>query len=230
MTIGIYKLNFIGTDKVYIGQSINIERRFTAHKNSFKNSSASKKLLAAYTAYGYPTLSIECVCESDSLSSSEDRLIQLYDSFKNGFNSLEYAEDIPITTSRPPDGVDNRYTFEQIFSTFELLVDTQLTCKEISSITGVSDGSVYYIKAGRGHKWLKDAYPNSYTTLINKLSVHGNSAKARGIVYPKVICPQGIIYTIENRSQFAVEHKLDCGALGRVLRGTARTHKGWKLA
>jgi len=31
MTIGIYKLVFEGTDKVYIGQSICIEKRFNNH-------------------------------------------------------------------------------------------------------------------------------------------------------------------------------------------------------
>lgn len=41
--------------------------------------------------------------------------------------------------------------------------------------------------------------------------------------------PQGEVVEITNQAHFAREHGLDTGALGRVIRGKAHSHKGWTL-
>ena len=53
--------------------------------------------------------------------------------------------------------------------------------------------------------------------------------KERGIVYPNILSPLGISYTVENTSQFAKEHGLNNGHLVQVLKGQEKQHKGWRL-
>jgi hypothetical protein len=104
-----------------------------------------------------------------------------------------------------------------------------MTAEKISTATKVAVGVIYYISKGKGHKWLETEYPIQYNTYIVNRG-HGNSAQAKGIKYPHIKDPNGVVHTITNRSRFATENYLDCGALGRVLRGVAKSHKGWKLA
>ena len=46
MTIGIYLLRFNGTHKVYVGQSINIEKRYTDHLYVLKRGLGTYKMHA----------------------------------------------------------------------------------------------------------------------------------------------------------------------------------------
>jgi group I intron endonuclease len=98
MTSGIYKLKFEGTSKVYIGQSVNIEKRFKEHIRSLKNRTSAKKLLSGFDTFGHPSIVILEECkDKDLMSLLENSYIQTYESFVSGFNSLEHAEDTPIS-------------------------------------------------------------------------------------------------------------------------------------
>lgn len=229
MTYGIYKLSFKGTDKVYIGQSVNIEKRYNSHLSAFYRNKAAKKLQEAYNTYGIPSMEI-LVVEPDKLHRSllEDRYISEYSAYIYGFNTLEHADEVPINTKAGVEGPAAVYTKSQIEEVFYLLCDHEYTAEKISEETGVSVGIIYYISTGKGHLWLKEEYPEYYNTFISNRG-HGNSAHAKGIQYPPILDPIGNIHYITNRSKFAVDNKLDCGALGRVLRGVAKTHKGWRL-
>jgi predicted GIY-YIG superfamily endonuclease len=52
MTIGIYRLIFPNTDKCYIGQSVNIERRYLQHLRDMEKGTAARKMQHAYSIYG----------------------------------------------------------------------------------------------------------------------------------------------------------------------------------
>lgn len=229
MTCGIYKLNFAGTDKVYIGQSVNIERRFAAHILSFKNSTAANKLMSAYITYGFPSLSMLLVCSQDNLNLYENLCIKAYDSCINGFNTLNNAEDLPNRHLDNDGSSLLKYTKDQIIQAFNIYVNNpRVTAAEISTSSGISTAMVFAMLNGSNYTWLKDLYPDLYSKYITNRP-HGNSAEAKGIIYPKVLSPTGEVFTIGNRSKFAKEHNLDCGALGRLLRKVAKSHKGWKL-
>ena len=75
MTCGIYKLNFNNTEKVYIGQSIDIESRFSKHKSALSRGVAAPKLQAAHTLYGIPNLEILTECAISELNSYEKETI-----------------------------------------------------------------------------------------------------------------------------------------------------------
>ena len=91
MAIGIYILIFTGTEKVYIGQSKNLELRLSQHKSLFKTGSASQKMQAAFNAYGFPTMEVLIECEESELDSLEYETIALYNSVDNGFNTRKSA-------------------------------------------------------------------------------------------------------------------------------------------
>lgn len=83
--IGIYKITDKKTNKCYIGQSINIGRRFEGHIFDFENDNGLKK---NYPELEIKNLTFEIVelCEEEELDNKERYWIKYYDSFFNGFN------------------------------------------------------------------------------------------------------------------------------------------------
>ena len=58
--IGIYKISNIINNKVYIGQSIDIQRRFSEHMRELNNNCHyNKHLQASYNKYGREAFSCE---------------------------------------------------------------------------------------------------------------------------------------------------------------------------
>lgn len=84
MSCGIYKIKNNINGKLYIGQSVNIEKRWKNHK-------CSKPLYPLYKAfekYGIDnfTFSVICECPKSSLDEYEISYIKYYDSYNNGYN------------------------------------------------------------------------------------------------------------------------------------------------
>lgn len=91
MKIGIYKFTNKITNKSYIGQSINIEKRFEQHSNNAYNSNIIEYNYPFYRAirkYGIENFTFEILelCSIEELSVKEKYYIDKYDTFKNGYN------------------------------------------------------------------------------------------------------------------------------------------------
>lgn len=231
MTCGIYKLNFKNTNKVYIGQSINIETRYNKHISSFKSNSHTKKMQEAYLTYGTPTLEVVLECAPDELDSAELEAFDIWDSINNGFNTSEE----PNSTPRLYGELHGRskYSNEKILHVFNILVDSpELSQSDISSITGVSKSIINDISCGRTHVWLKAAYPDKYQNLSILKAERNSLRKIQAIVrkYPDMKDPNGITYKVVCASKFAREHNLSPSNIFGVLNGTAKSIKGWTLA
>jgi hypothetical protein len=229
MTIGIYKLNFNGTNKVYIGQSTNIRLRYNIHKTSLKNNKSSKKLQEAYLLFGMPTLEILIECDIEELNSLEKEAIAIYDSINNGFNTFDDATHRSIL--RGELAGNSKYANDLIIEVFNYLVENKLTHREISNITGISRGALADISSGVSHKWLKDLYPEQYDLLLQLKGTARKTAKnIKNIGYPSVVSPDNIIYTISPSLRgFCRQHNLNHGGLGELLRGHKKEYKGWKI-
>jgi group I intron endonuclease len=83
--IGIYKITS-PSNKIYIGQSIDIDKRF---KTYLRYSCKSQpKLLASLNKYGSENHIYEIIelCNANELSIKEKYYVDLYDSFNNGLN------------------------------------------------------------------------------------------------------------------------------------------------
>lgn len=232
MTIGIYKLFFNGLDKVYIGQSINIERRYRAHLNNCLNKQASIKLQEAYNKYGLPSIEILCITKKEELDTKENYYIELYNSVNTGLNTMEKAHNYPDNFGElNPNSI---YTDNQIIEVFKILIEFPLlTMTEVSTIINVHISTVKNIHNGYSHKWLKDLYPEEYTKLENRRILSKslvNTSFRKGILRPSIYSPEGIEYTgITNVSAFAREHGLNPGAINSVFNGKAKHHKGWHI-
>ena len=227
MTIGIYKLKFIGTDKVYIGKSINIEQRFKNHLNSFKTGKASAKLNEAYIKYGNPTLETIEEGTPEILSNKETEYITKYDAVNSGFNTLYESEDIPLLYGE--NHPNSKYSNAQIVKVFNLLVDSQENSfKEIRDLTDVSLGVIGQISGLILHTWLKDMYPEKYK-ILQSLNGKRHTSVSKGIVFPLIESPEGKAYRVGNITEFAKTHGLHKGNLHHVLTGKRKMHKGWRL-
>jgi group I intron endonuclease len=88
MTIGIYKISSNKSLKVYIGSSINIEKRFRDHIDSLlKGDHHSSKLQAHFTKESPElTLTVLEKCNEHELSERESFYIKQYKSYRHGFN------------------------------------------------------------------------------------------------------------------------------------------------
>lgn len=231
MTIGIYCLQFEGTDKVYIGKSKHIEKRFKEHLRILKNTAGAIKLQNAYNKYGEPILIILCECSLEDLDQLEVEAIEIYNSYLNGYNSTIGGDSGGYGLSGPDNG-NAKYSREQIVDCFNLLANTDLLFKDISDKTGVSTSTISFIASGTKHTWLLGEFPSEYTIMRTKCGTRNSrthSAGALGITYPEIISPKGISYNISNVNSFAKEHNIDVSNLHKVLKGKASTVKGWKL-
>ena len=232
MVCGIYKLAFNGTDKVYIGQSNNIDHRYKQHITKLVNNEASKILQEAYNTFGTPTLEIILECVENELDDSETEAISIYDSVTNGFNTLSNAKDIPRLTGDKHGR--SLYSNELIvLAMLSIISNPTIMLSKISNMVGISVENLYLIANGTNHRWLYSEYPEEYNKMIQLNGTRRSSSQSasnRGVIYPKVRSPEGLEYYIENIKAFAREHNLDDGHLGKVLHNKAKSHKGWKLA
>lgn len=231
MTRGIYKLSFNGTNKVYVGQSIDIEKRFTTHLNELKNGTHSHKLQKAYFEYSMPTLNILENVPVLDLDLFEEKYIQQYNSCIDGYN----------TTGKAAGGVSlgennglSKYSNEQIIEAVELMVQfPDISLKIVSDILNISWDTLKQIARGTQYKWVEKVIPDTYKNLMllkGTRASTGNSAKGKGIVYPLIVSPTGELFNIENCKVFSEQHGLQQSNLIQVLNGNRKTHKGWKLA
>lgn len=91
--IGIYKITNKINKKCYIGQSIDIEKRWKAHiTRSAKHNTEkySEKIYQAIRKYGISNFIFEVIeeCSIDELDEKELKWIKYYDSYNNGYNMI----------------------------------------------------------------------------------------------------------------------------------------------
>lgn len=229
MTIGIYMLTFEGLEEwPYVGQSQNIEDRYTAHKSSIKLGKSNFKLLEAFAISNkYPQLTIleKCV-NTDNLDEKELYWIARLDSINNGLN----LTDKVINKAYGEGNFNSKFSNETITNAFLFICENlHLSNKQLGDATNTSVSVVTGIMDGHIHLWLKDVFPDKYYALLNRDIKRVNSAKKQGIIYPKVISPEGAIYVVENLSEFAREYDLNKSSFHQMLTGKRKTCSKWKL-
>lgn len=230
MTIGIYKLNFKDTNKVYIGQSINIEQRYKNHLYSLKRGDACKKLQEAYNIYGIPSLeilldnidNIDMPIDISELDSLEEEFIKLYDSFYNGFNS---QKDVVLGSIGISNGMSD-YSEEKYLEVFSYLQDSSITFNEIVELTNVSKDVITQISNGTRHNWLNARYPVEYKIMRESHNTRDNFVRKD---YPIIVSPEGKEYKVISTTDFAKKHNLDTAALSRLFSGKYSHTKGWYI-
>ena len=231
MTCGIYKLSFHGLDQVYIGQSINIEKRFREHLATIKSGLSSAKLIEAYEKYGNPNLEILYECSIEELDLEEEAAIEVWDSFANGLNSRDKSTGGGYG-SYGDRNARSKYSNKEIEKVFFMLLDkysTGYSNEYIAGLTGVSKWVVNSISNGYLHTWLGIKYPDKYNELINKKHTKSGSAEQRGKICPVLVDKNNNEFSnISNIREFARLHSLDSGGLNKLINGKLNSHRGWK--
>lgn len=230
MTIGIYRLCFEGTSNCYVGQSVDIERRYKEHLNSLLNNKANYKMMAAYKLYGLPDLEILCECSIQELNTLESEAIEIFDSVNSGYNVYISAFDAPVLNGE--NNGNSKHSNEQILQVANLLMDPKNTANKIKEITGVSINAIQAVSSLSSHSWLQEAHPEIYNKLYLLKGTRKNpkGIGSRSTIYPAVISPSGQVYKdIENLQRFCQEHQLQRSNFRKMLKGKNHSSKGWRI-
>lgn len=231
MSAGIYLLKFNGTDKVYIGKSINLENRFGSHLAAMKNGSSPKKLLDAYVTYGEPEFHILQVCtEQDNINALEKTYIIEFDSVANGFNTSPGGDIGNIS----PGDLNGRSvaTNSQYIDALRLLVTTTLSTREIAEKCNLTQSIVSHISSMDAHRWLAKEVPELYDKLLERKSFFGSRNKQiwdGKRKFTTIFSPDGVEYDITKYllKDFCKEHSLTESKLSALLNGGTIQYKGW---
>lgn len=136
----IYKITNTTNGKVYIGKTLHtVEERWAEHRNDFLKDRCSKRpLYSAMRKYGIDNFEIEAIeeCEDTVLSERERYWIEVYGSFKHGYNATM--------------GGDGKQYLD-----YDLIVETYRNTKsqrKTAKILGISADSVYTALAARKEK------------------------------------------------------------------------------
>ena len=89
--IGIYSIQNIVNHKFYIGQSVNIKKRWRDHLHNYSNPKSKNfdyPLYKAFRKYGIENFRFEVVeeCDIKDLNEKEIYYVQKFDSFYHGYN------------------------------------------------------------------------------------------------------------------------------------------------
>ena len=163
--IGIYKIENKINGKVYIGQSVNIRKRFIEHRYRAYDKKDEKTydlyLYAAIRKYGKENFSFTIIeeCKAEELNNREMYWIDYYKS-----NQKEHGYNLT-------DGGDSKYTRDMTADTNvsikkqkiaqikELLINTDISIQEIAQQFDVTTATITNIN--RGHSWhcIDSEYP-----------------------------------------------------------------------
>lgn len=149
--IGIYKFTNKINKKVYIGQSIDIQRRYREH---ISLKPGNKVFHSALIKYGIENFDFEIIeeCEIKELDEKEKYYIQYFNSLvPNGYN---------VSTGGTNAAHLNKLNeYSNVDEIKKLLKETKLTNKEIGEKFNVSDQTVSDINNGRMWKDETIKYP-----------------------------------------------------------------------
>lgn len=151
--IGIYKIQNLINGKCYIGQSIDIEKRWKVEKNSAFNENSksySYPISKAFRKYGIENFDFQVleICNKESLNEKEKYWIQYYDSYQKGYNQTLGGD-----SGSPQVEKDN------ILGIISDLKITNLYHKEIANKWNVSQELVQGINTGRYWYQTNEDYP-----------------------------------------------------------------------
>lgn len=148
---GIYKITNNINGKVYIGQSIDINRRWRSHKKDYKN--IDTKFYRAIRKYGLNNFSFEVIEQSsiDKLDERESYWIRFYNSIEDGYNTIPGGvKGVPFPT---------KLSDEEVNKICALLKDSSLLQKDIARIFNVHENTIQNINVGKSRRLLNWDYP-----------------------------------------------------------------------
>jgi group I intron endonuclease len=201
MTPGIYAIINSINGKMYIGSSINIDKRWYKHRTELRrNEHHSGHLQRAWNKYKEENFYFITLleCKDSELHIIEQKVM---DSLKPEYNVLPAAYS--------PKGYKHPKEFGNEIS-------ERLKGHEVSKETREKIGN-----ANRGHRHSKET--------LEKISLASIGRRKPFKVFNGFISPDGVVYkNIFDLRKFSEEHNLNHRDLYHLAGGFQKSHRGWK--
>ena len=151
--IGIYKFQNKLNNKVYIGQSINIEKRFKEHLSNMLNPNTkdyNSKFYRALRKYGIANFTFEIIEEvsKNILNEREEYWVNFYNSYLDGYNSNSGGFKVTENEENHPMA---KLTNIQVLDIKEILKNTKISQYEIANKYNINQSEISQINQGK--KW-----------------------------------------------------------------------------
>lgn len=168
--IGIYKFQNRINNKIYIGQSIQLEQRYKQHKANYQkvnDSEYSYSFHSALRKYGFENFDYTVLESNDSftkedLNALEKFYIQYYDSYYSGYN-----ETLGGNNKKP-----SKLNENQIIEIKDTLLNSRKALSEIAREYGVSLSLISQINSGKA--WVSTG---RYSYPIRKKFLYSNQGE-----------------------------------------------------
>lgn len=217
MTVGIYQLKF-SDGSIYIGLSVDIEKRFNTHKRTLANNTHHNKLVQEkYQKLGMPIFSILEICSEDTLYTKETYYAELVP--KNLLLNISETGHITTVLKGELNG-RSKYSNEDVVDILLALANSDISKKELAEISPVSYTMIRQIASGTAHRWLKDVYPTEYILMLSKIK-----KSTKHIVKD----PSGVLHTVTSQREFARNNPISLSSLNHLITGKTTVAKGWTL-
>ena len=223
--IGIYKVTNKINNKVYIGQSINIENRFQQHKNNCLNENLkdyNTKFYRALRKYGVENFTFEIIEElkdKEKLNEREKYWVSFYNSFKEGYNSNTGGEKVTESGELHPNAKNSN---EAIIALKKEIIEGKLSHAQLGEKYGISSSEIGLINLGKRWSSVGDfTYPLRKDPIIRKGSQNGHS-----VFSDEQVMDIRKRYVNESGRKIYEDYKDICSytALERVLLGKTYTY------
>lgn len=152
---GIYKITNTINNKCYIGQSVDVKRRWRQHKVSCED----YPLYRAFKKYGIENFNFEIIleCSKEELTKQEQYYIQHYRSLEKQYG---YNQVFPIAENNEGHGGHGKVlTYDQILEIFDILNNTDISKEDIAAQFGCTERTIRDINCGRSWKETSRKYP-----------------------------------------------------------------------
>ena len=186
---GIYKFENKINGKIYIGQSINIEKRYKEHFYAHTNPNDkgyNTKFYRALRKYGSENFTFEIIEKDiEDLNSREEYWVQYYNSYKAGYNSNLGGDKVTENNENHPNA---KLKNLQILEIKQYLLETRISQYELAKRYGLTQSEISQINTG--HKWGNLGY---YEYPIRK------DEKAKGQDSPRAVLNNDLVLEIRKR-------------------------------
>ena len=160
MSIGIYKYQNKINQKIYIGQSSNIERRYEQHLYAAKHPHEKNILIdKAISKYGIENFTFEIIeiCSLEELDEKECYWIGYYNSYNNGYNNTIGGKS--VNGENHPRALLTKQQVWEIREMYKQRIQRNLAYKKVEHLKITKRG---FLKIWNGETWC-DVHMDVYT-------------------------------------------------------------------
>lgn len=156
--IGIYKIENLINGHCYIGQSVDIKRRWRQHRTDYKI--IDYPLYLAFRKYGLENFSFEIIeeCSSDLLNEREIYWIKYYNSYQEGYNQTQGGNSYKAWI---------KINDEQLTEIISYLQNTDISQQELAKMYHVGEDTISEINQGHTRHQENLNYPLRQNKKVN---------------------------------------------------------------